>query len=83
MDVIKPENYKQNDGIQHVSDAKDTKKIADQAIGEKEHLISLIEINKKIINNIKLSLAIYIKLNNFTHNNIETILTNEIFKNPK
>jgi hypothetical protein len=74
MDVIKLENHNQDD-IQSVTNARNP--------NEKEHLMSLLDINKKIINNIKLSLAIYIKLNNFTHNNIETILTNEIFKNPK
>ena len=74
MDVIKLENHNQDD-IQSVPNARKP--------NEKEHLMSLLDINKKIINNIKLSLAIYIKLNNFTHNNIETILTNEIFKNPK
>jgi hypothetical protein len=50
---------------------------------EKEQLISLTVANKKIINNIKLSLAIYMKKNNFIHNSIDTILKNEILQNSK
>lgn len=50
---------------------------------EKEQLISLTIANKKMINNIKLSLAIYMQKNNFIHNSIDTILKNEIFKNSK
>jgi len=44
---------------------------------EKQQLIQLTEVNEKLINDIKLSLAIFLKLNNFTHNNINTFL-NEI-----
>jgi hypothetical protein len=46
-------------------------------------LLELLRSNKKIINNIKLSLAIFEKLNNFTHNNIEGILKNEILQDSK
>ena len=50
---------------------------------ENIQLLLLTEANSKIIKNIRLSLAIFLKLNNITHNNIETILKNEILPSSK
>ncbi len=53
-------------------------------IPEKEQLKLLPQANAKILNSIKLSLAIYDKINNFTHNNIDKFLIdNEIQQNSK
>jgi hypothetical protein len=67
---------------QHHNDANVPNAI-DSEYNEQHQLILLTEANTKIINNIKLSLAIFKKLNNFTHNNIETILKNEILQSSK
>ena len=58
-------------------------KITEVDDNKKNQLVLLTMSNKKIINNIKLSLAIFEKLNNFTHNNIEGILKNEILQDSK
>jgi hypothetical protein len=58
-------------------------KITEINNSQKNQLMLLTLSNKKIINNIKLSLAIFEKLNNFTHNNIEGILKNEILQDSK
>jgi len=62
---------------------KDLSKESNEIDATRNQLILLTVANTKIINNIKLSLAIFEKLNNFTHNNIERILKNEILQNSK
>ena len=68
-------NQQHTDGIVHHTNNSE--------YSEQQQLILLTDANTKIINNIKLSLAIFKKLNNFTHNNIETILKNEILQSSK
>jgi len=59
---------------QDISTSVNNQKTENIELNEKQHLIALTDVNRKIVNNIKFSIGIFIQLNNFTHNNIELFL---------